>query len=141
MKRLKDYIVHVSLVLQNTIRAHFVFTIFPSYNLINAVLMFSLATSTHYPLSTIFLSYILLKTSETFTTLIVTVFFRRQSFIICFRSTVPVLMTFGGVICSLLLTLPAPSKETAIGLGVRFPISFSCLGVMASSQLKWNLLF
>ena len=81
---------HVTSVLHYKIIAHSVFTIFPSHNLINAILLYPLATSTHYPFSTILLSYILLITSQTFTTLIVTVLFRafigHKSFIICFGS-------------------------------------------------------
>jgi len=42
-------------------------------------------------------------------------------------------MTLEGVIYSLLLTLLPPSEETAISLGVRFPICFSHLGEMTSS--------
>ena len=42
-------------------------------------------------------------------------------------------MTLVGVICSWQLTLLPPSKETAIGLGVRYLISFSHLWVMTLS--------
>ena len=98
--------------------------------------MYPLATSIPYPLSTILLSYILLKTSKTFTTLIISQSSSEHSSDVNASSSVsdlPSLMTLGSVICSLLLTLLSPSKKTAVGLGVRYPISFSHLWVMASS--------
>jgi len=119
--------------LHYTIRSHSVFTVFPSHNLINAILMYPLATSTHYPFSTILLSYILLITSQTFTTLIVTVFFRafirRKSFIICFRSPAMVELATVTVVGKVLF----PSSS--------FPSTgHSSIGIWQNSS-SWSLLW
>ena len=86
-----------------------------------------------YLTHTILLSYILLKISNNSHSHSPLKSICQMSKLHHLLRILPVLMTLGSVICSLLLTLLSPFKETEIGLGVRYLILFSNLWVMASS--------